>query len=125
MGCVGEALGRMVLHPCADPSRIPQTDDGIPPWALLLMYWAGQMWENIFQSIDKDGDHKISPEEIRALDKNGDQGVDREELVAALAERGFKTYPGEFSFADAVLAAAGDVDKDGVLTLNEINSMRL
>ena len=51
-------------------------------------------------------------------------GKDKPVITKALVKLGgFKATHDELSFIDQVLAVAGDVDRDGRLSLNEINGM--
>ena len=68
------------------------------------------------------GDGSISSEELRAIDEDGDGRVDKAELRHAMRRVGFDAHRDELTFIEAIMAAAGDADRDGVLTLNEINT---
>ena len=58
----------------------------------------------------------------QALDIDGDGKLSKSELKAAICKiAGLSTIEGQDALVDYVLDAAGDDNKDGVLTLDEIN----
>lgn len=106
------------------PEHKPDDDSGVNMHALLLGYFADQAWQKVLDALDADHSGSISAQELKAVDTNGDGFVDKGELVEALVKLGgFKATHDELSFIDQVLAVAGDVDRDGRLSLNEINGM--
>ena len=78
----------------------------------------------IFEQADRDHDGVITAAELRAsrIDEDGDGRVDHVELLHAVRRAGYDVHEEEVTFVEAILAAAGDADHDGVLTLAEINA---
>ena len=59
---------------------------------------------------------------LQALDIDGDGKLSKSELKAAICKiAGLSTIEGQDALVDYVLDAAGDDNKDGMLTLDEIN----
>ena len=92
----------------------------------LLSFWAHQVWQAVWKSLDKNHDGTISAEEFMALDENMDGHVNAQELMKYMnKELGFDIVDGENSFASFVLRAGGDFDEDGNLTWDEFRKAHL
>merc|ERR1712113_665231 len=116
----GPTIGRYLTE---NPSCIPDPDAGMPSRALLLSYFAHQVWQRIWDVLDTDHSGNISLEELRQCDKNGDGQIDRAEMMACIHEiAGFTTHEDETAFVDVVLSEAGDFDANKELTLEEMNT---
>jgi len=107
-----------------NPHLVPEKGTGFMPHALLLKFWAEQLWDAIFRSFDQSGNGKVDEGDSSPLDKDGKGGVTREELFSALKDQGFRTHEGETTFVDVLLKAAGGAVDDGFLTNREIISLR-
>ena len=103
---------------------LPDHDAGMGCHVLLLKLFSHGIWKKLWCLLDADGDGEVTTEELKALDIDGDGKLSKEELRAAIAKVvGLSTIEGENALVDYVLAAAGDTDKDGELTVDEINKM--
>jgi len=92
----------------ADPSRKPDHDVGIPVHALLLEYFAEEVWNAIWHKLDDNGDGEICEDEFKALDKSGKGYVCKQSLMGALEHLvGFSTHAEEHTLVDKVMEAAG------------------
>jgi len=102
---------------------LPDPDAGLGCHVLLLKLFSKDIWNKLWLVLDADGDGSVSTEELKELDIDGDGMLSKEELRAAI-ERvvGLSTYAGEDALVDLVMEAAGDVDDDKKLTIDEINA---
>ena len=73
--------------------------------------------------MDADGDGKITSEELKVLDLDGDGKLSKAELRTAI-ERvvGLSTFEGQDALLDMVMEAGGDADRDGNITIDELNA---
>merc|ERR1712039_912943 len=91
-----------------DPTRKPDLETGIPVHALLLEYYAEEVWNAIWHTLDENGDGEICEEEFKALDKSGTGQVKKQSLMHALEHLvGFSTHEDEHTLVDKVMEAAG------------------
>ena len=105
-----------------NPKGLPDHDAGMGCHALLLKLYSHGIWKKLWCLLDADGDGEITTDELKALDIDGDGKLSKDELRAAISKVvGLSTIGGEDALVDYVLQAAGDVDNDGVLTVDEIN----
>ena len=105
-----------------NPKGLPDHDAGMGCHALLLKLYSHGIWKKLWCLLDADGDGEITTDELKALDIDGDGKLSKDELRAAISKVvGLSTIGGENALVDYVLQAAGDVDNDGVLTVDEIN----
>ena len=105
-----------------NPKGLPDHDAGMGCHALLLKLYSHGIWKKLWCLLDADGDGEITTDELKALDIDGDGKLSKDELRAAISKVvGLSTIRGENALVDYVLQAAGDVDNDGVLTVDEIN----
>ena len=105
-----------------NPKGLPDHDAGMGCHALLLKLYSHGIWKKLWCLLDADGDGEITTDELKALDIDGDGKLSKDELRAAISKVvGLSTIGGENALVDYVLQAAGDVDNDGVLTIDEIN----
>ena len=105
-----------------NPKGLPDHDAGMGCHALLLKLYSHGIWKKLWCLLDADGDGEITTDELKALDIDGDGKLSKDELRAAISKVvGLSTIVGENALVDYVLQAAGDVDNDGVLTVDEIN----
>ena len=101
---------------------LPDHDAGMGCHALLLKHFSRGIWKKLWCLLDADGDGEVTTEELKALDIDGDGKLSKDELRAAISKVvGLSTIEGQDALVDYVLAAAGDTDKDGELTVDEIN----
>jgi len=102
---------------------LPDPDAGLGCHVLLLKLFSKDIWNKLWLVLDADGDGSVSTEELKELDIDGDGMLSKEELRAAI-ERvvGLSTYAGEDALVDLVMEAAGDIDNDKKLTIDEINA---
>ena len=106
-----------------NPKGLPDHDAGMGCHALLLKLYSHGIWKKLWCLLDADGDGEITTDELKALDIDGDGKLSKDELRAAISKVvGLSTIGGENALVDYVLQAAGDVDNDGVLTIDEINT---
>jgi len=102
---------------------LPDQDAGIGCHCLLLKLFSKDIWNRLWNVLDADGDGSVTSEELKALDIDGDGKLSKAELVSAIARiAGLSTYYGQDALVDLVMAAAGDVNTDGQLTVEEINA---
>ena len=105
-----------------NPKGLPDHDAGMGCHVLLLKLFSHGIWKKLWCLLDADGDGEITTDELKALDIDGDGKLSKDELRAAISKVvGLSTIGGENALIDYVLQAAGDVDNDGVLTVDEIN----
>ena len=105
-----------------NPNGLPDHDAGMGCHVLLLKLFSHGIWKKLWALLDADGDGKVTTEELKALDIDGDGKLSKAELREAISNVvGLSTIEGENALVDYVLAAAGDTDRDGELTVNEIN----
>ena len=101
---------------------MPDHDAGMGCHVLLLKLYSQGIWKKLWALLDADGDGKVTTEELKALDIDGDGKLSKSELREAISNIvGLSTIEGENALVDCVLAAAGDTDRDGELTVDEIN----
>jgi len=106
-----------------NPDARPDHDAGVGGHCLLLKLFSKDIWRRLWQLLDKDGDGTISAEELELLDIDGDGKLSKDELRAAIKHVvGLSTFHGQDALLDMVMEAAGDRDKDGELTVEEINA---
>lgn len=110
---------------CLDnPHRRPDPDSGIPVHSLLLGLFAEEAWSKIFDAIDTNHDGHISESELLVLSANG--FLDSSYVLDAMSKVAhLNVHPGERKFLQAIMSIAGDANRDGVLTLSELNSRRV
>ena len=107
-----------------NPKGLPDPDAGMGCHVLLLKLFSHGIWKRLWSLLDADGDGEVTTEELKALDIDGDGKLSKDELRAAISKVvGLSTIGGENALVDYVLAAAGDTDKDGELTVDEINKL--
>ena len=59
---------------------------------------------------------------LKVLDLDGDGKLSKAELRAAIEKVvGLSTYEGQDALLDLVMEAGGDADKDGHITIDELN----
>ena len=105
-----------------NPKGLPDHDAGMGCHVLLLKLYSHGIWKKLWCLLDADGDGEITTDELKTLDIDGDGKLSKDELRAAISKVvGLSTIGGENALVDYVLQAAGDVDNDGVLTVDEIN----
>jgi len=105
-----------------NPQGLPDHDAGMGCHALLLKHYSMGVWRKLLTLLDADGDGTVTSDELRALDIDGDGQLSKAELKAAICKvAGLSTIEGQDALVDYVLDAAGDKDKDGKLTVDEIN----
>jgi hypothetical protein len=105
-----------------NPKGLPDHDAGMGCHVLLLKLFSHGIWKKLWALLDADGDGKVTTEELKALDIDGDGKLSKAELREAISNVvGLSTIEGENALVDYVLTAAGDTDRDGELTVNEIN----
>ena len=102
---------------------LPDPDAGIGCHALLLKLFSSDIWRRLWKLLDADDDGKITPEELKVLDLDGDGKLSKSELRAAI-ERvvGLSTFEGQDALLNMVMEAGGDADKDGNITIDELNA---
>ena len=102
---------------------LPDPDAGIGCHALLLKLFSNDIWWRLWKLLDADGDGKITTEELKVLDMDGDGKLSKAELRTAI-ERviGLSTFEGQDDLLDFVLEAGGDANKDGNITIDEMNA---
>ena len=97
---------------------------GIGCHVLLLKLFSVGIWRKLLGLLDADGDGEVTTEELKVLDIDGDGKLSKDELRAAISKVvGLSTIEGQDALLDYVLDAAGDADKDGQLTVDEINRL--
>lgn len=101
------------------PDRAPTASWPIYP--SIVSYFARNVWGQIWNKLDANKDGKIEASELKKFDLDGDNRIDKHELAAALRGIGFEVDGEELSFVDLVMELAGDTNKDGYLTLEELN----
>jgi len=102
---------------------LPDQDAGLGCHVLLLKLFSKDIWNKLWLVLDADGDGSVSSEELKLLDIDGDGMLSKAELRAAIEKVvGLSTYEGQDVLVDLVMAAAGDVDEDDQLTVEEINA---
>ena len=107
-----------------NPKSLPDTDAGIGCNVLLLKLFSNDIWKRLWRLLDADGDGVVTTEELKALDIDGDGQLSKSELRAAMVKvLGMSTFEGQDTLLDYVLAAGGDTDNDGQLTVEEINKL--
>jgi len=105
-----------------NPKGLPDPDAAIGCQVLLLKLFSVEIWKKLLTFLDADGDGEVSTEELKALDIDGDGKLSKAELRAAISKvAGLSTIEGQDALVDYVLSAAGDEDKDGQLSIDEIN----
>ena len=104
-----------------NPKGLPDHDAGIGCHVLLLKLFSVGIWKKLLGLLDADGDGEVTTEELKVLDIDGDGKLSKDELRAAISNvAGLSTIEGQDALVDYVLEAAGDADKDGELTVEEI-----
>lgn len=69
------------------PEKLPEPDSGRPVHALLLNFFAMQLWTRIWKELGlNSGDESIEPEAFKALDADGDGVVSKEDLKNKLQQ---------------------------------------
>ena len=102
---------------------LPDPDTGLGCHVLLLKLFSKDIWNRLWLLLDADGDGNVSTEELKLLDIDGDGKLSKAELRAAIEQVvGLSTFDGQDVLVDLVMAAAGDVDQDDQLTIEEINA---
>ena len=105
-----------------NPESLPDWDAGIGCDVLLLKLFSNDIWKRLWNILDADKDGVVTAEEMKALDLDGDGNLSKEELRSAMVKiLGMSAYEGQDILLDYVLAAGGDADNDGTLTMAEIN----
>ena len=109
-------------HFKTNPESLPDWDAGIGCDVLLLKLFSNDIWTRLWRLLDSDDDGVVTSEELKVLDLDGDGQLSKNELRSAMAKiLGMSTYEGQDTLLDYVLAAGGDTDEDGKLTVEEIN----
>jgi len=117
----GPTIGQYLTD---NPSCVPEPDAGMQWRTLLLGHFACQVWDKIWELLDKNNDGEICSEELKPYDLDGDGSLCSGELMAAIGELlGYTTSESERKFCDAILAIAGNKGC-GELTLEQMNSAR-
>jgi len=102
------------------PEKLPEPDSGRPVHALLLTFFAMQLWTRIWKELGlNSGDESIEPEAFKALDADGDGVVSKEDLKQKLQQvSGFEhVFEGMDVLVDNMLgeiAKFGPSSKGGV-----------
>lgn len=109
-----------VEHFKGHPERVPMAS--WPIYATISSYFARNVWKQIFNKLDTNKDGVIDASELKNLDLNGDNRLDRVEVASALRSIGFEVDAEELSFVDCIMEIAGDANRDGYLTLEELNT---
>ena len=105
-----------------NPAGLPDLDAGIGCHVLLLKLYSHGLWKKFLAYLDTDGDGKITKDELRKLDLDGDGELSKDELKVAIEKiGGLSTIQGEDSLVNYIMEVAGDTNKDGKLTIEEIN----
>ena len=105
-----------------NPESLPDWDAGIGCDVLLLKLFSNDIWKRLWNILDADKDGVVTAEEMKALDLDGDGNLSKEELRSAMVKiLGMSAHEGQDILLDYVLAAGGDADNDGTLTMAEIN----
>lgn len=119
----GPAIGKYFEE---HPEHAPEKDGGVPCHALLMHFFAEEVWRKIHAYIDVDGDGEITQEELKVLDEDGDGKLSKEELRHAIQRiLHMDADEQENTFINEILAEAGDADGDGCLTVTEINAQAM
>jgi hypothetical protein len=92
-----------------------------PIYATIVSYFASNVWKQIWNKLDLNQDGKIDASELKSVDLDGDNRINKAEMAIALRSLGFEVDNEELSFVDCIMDIAGDSNKDGYLTLEEIN----
>ena len=95
------------------PELLPEPDSGRPVHALLLNFFAMQLWARIWKELGlNSGDESISPEAFKELDADGDGVVSKEDLKSKLSKvHGFENvFEGMDILVDNML---GEIAKFG------------
>eukprot|EP01127_Copromyxa_protea_P010652 TRINITY_DN2610_c0_g1_i1.p1 TRINITY_DN2610_c0_g1~~TRINITY_DN2610_c0_g1_i1.p1 ORF type:complete len:455 (+),score=64.78 TRINITY_DN2610_c0_g1_i1:720-2084(+) len=93
-----------------------------PIYSSIVSYFAKNIWLQIFNELDANKDGVIDAAELSRYDLNKDGCLDRAEMIVALKSMGFEVDEEELSFVDCVMEMAGDRNRDGILTLEELNN---
>eukprot|EP00434_Breviolum_minutum_P019428 symbB.v1.2.017131.t1/scaffold1268.1/size213459/12 len=94
------------------PDQLPEPDSGRPVHALLLNFFAMQVWTRIWKELGlSGGDGSIEPNAFKALDADGDGVVSKEDLKKKLLQVGFEhVFEGMDVLVDNML---GEIAKFG------------
>ena len=100
--------------------KLPDTE--FPIMATLLSYFAKHVWKQVWKSIDTNADGIVSKEELQAIDnpKTADGRLNKSELCARMKALGWDVDENEMGFVDHIFNVAGDNNKDGLLSLDEM-----
>lgn len=102
--------------------KLPDADASYPVRALLLQYFADDVWRQILARLDSDGDGTVSREELLKADADQDGRISRDEVAAMMTKLGVSVDGEESGFIDTIMKAAGDKDGDGYIAGEELSS---
>jgi len=94
-----------------------------PIYPTIISFFAFNVWKQLWNKLDKNGGGKIDEEEFGVLDLDGDKRVSKLEMLTTLRQLvGFEVDEQELGFVDCLMQLAGDANKDGFITLEELNA---
>mmetsp|Transcript_125367 Transcript_125367/g.390309 ORF Transcript_125367/g.390309 Transcript_125367/m.390309 type:complete len:347 (-) Transcript_125367:48-1088(-) len=79
------------------PDELPEPDSGFPMHALLIRLFAVQIWARIWKKLEIDPElGVISPDAFRQMDKDGDGKLSREDIKRSIEDiAGLETFAGQ------------------------------